>query len=94
MVKNPGKTSSIDTLQPVNTPQPAAVAEGPSGLPTAMRMGRRQDILVIADRWRIDDEWWRTEPVSRLYYALQVKSGQRFVIYKDLVDGRWYRQSL
>ena len=53
----------------------------------------RQAISDIDESWRIDDEWWRQEKVSRLYYALRLASGHRLVLYKDLTDGIWYRQN-
>jgi len=54
---------------------------------------QKQRVEHIDDRWRIDDEWWRTEPISRLYYAVRLASDQKLVIYKDLTTGGWYRQS-
>ena len=56
------------------------------------RVARKQAVKSIEDRWRIDDEWWRGAPVSRLYYAVLFHSGQRLVIYKDLVSGQWNKQ--
>jgi hypothetical protein len=68
------------------------VEEEASGLPSAVRLKRRQRIAAIEDRWRIDDEWWRKEPVSRLYHNALLASGERLVLYKDLVSGEWYKQ--
>ena len=67
--------------------------EDVAGLPAAVRLKRRQKIIAVEDCWRIDDEWWRSEPVSRLYYAVILASGQRLVLSKNLIDNRWYRQS-
>jgi len=69
------------------------VEEDGEGIPLAVREKRRQRIESIEDWWRLDDEWWRTEPVSRLYHAVRLVSGRKLVIYKDLVTGDWYRQS-
>jgi hypothetical protein len=69
------------------------VEESPAGLPTFVRLKRRQKIIAVEDCWRIDDEWWRSEPVSRLYYAVILASGQRIVLSKNLIDGSWYRQT-
>jgi hypothetical protein len=91
VVENSGKTLRTDTVKPVNIPEPVCVEEDVSGIPVAVRMKRKDVVTDILDRWRIDDEWWRSEPVSRLYYAILLASGQRTVLYKDLVDGRWYR---
>jgi hypothetical protein len=93
MVKDSGKTLCAETYRPVNAPEPVNVEEAPSGLPLAVKTPRRQAIKAIEDRWRIDDEWWRSEPVSRLYCAALLASGQRLVLYKDLIDNRWYKQS-
>ena len=93
MVPDTGKTLRTDTYRPVNAPEPVAVEEDTSACPHAVKTPRRQIITAIDDRWRIDDEWWRREPVSRLYYAVLLASGQRLVLYKNLINDCWYRQS-
>jgi hypothetical protein len=93
MVQNSGKTLRPGlSLRRINLPEPIEVAESASAGPLAVRSTKRQTVKAIEDMWRIDDEWWRSEPVSRLYYAVLLDSGQRLVIYRDLVEGRWYRQ--
>ena len=93
MVADTGKTLHSDTTKPVNLPEPLSVEENSAGLPTAVRLKRRQAIIAIEDCWRIDYEWWRSEPVSRLYYTVILASGQRMVLSKNLIDKCWYRQS-
>ena len=93
MVKNSGKTLRINTYRLVNAPEQVQVEEDSSACPRAVRMSRRQVISSIEESWRIDDEWWRREPISRLYYAVLLASGQRLVLYKDLTNDCWYRQS-
>ena len=93
MVENSGKAAGSGTYQPVNLPEPVTVKEDASGLPKAIVMRPRQIVMSIAEKWRIDDEWWRAEPVSRLYYSVLLKSGLRRVLFKDLISGRWYKQS-
>ena len=94
MVKDTGKTLRADTYRPVNVPEPVDVDEASSfSLPLAVRAPRRQAVVNIEDRWRIDDEWWRQEPISRLYFDVTLESGQRMELYKDLVNGGWLRQA-
>jgi hypothetical protein len=92
VVEDTGKALRADTYKPVNTPEALEVEEDAAGLPVAVRLKQRQSVISIEDRWRIDDEWWRKEPVSRLYYNVLLASGQRLVLYKDLVSGGWYEQ--
>jgi hypothetical protein len=92
MVENTGKALCADTYRPVNAPEALTVEEDASGLPLAVRLKRRQAVISIGDRWRLDDEWWRAQPISRLYYNVLLASGQRMVLYKDLVSGGWYEQ--
>jgi len=94
VVENPGAALRADAAKPVNAPEPLRVEEGASGELLAVRLKRRYRIAAIEDKWRIDDEWWRAEPIARLYYNVLLASGERLVLYKDLVSGEWYRQSL
>ena len=93
MVENPGETLHAGAHKPVNAPGLMKVEADANGLPVAVSLPRRQAVTSIEDRWRIDDEWWRSEPVSRLYYAVQLASGQRITLFKDIITALWYRQS-
>ena len=92
MVENSGAALHPDAVKPVNTPEPVRVEEGPAGLPLAVRLPHRQRVTAIEDRWRIDDEWWRAAPVSRIYYVVLLSSGEKLALYNDLVSGEWYKQ--
>jgi hypothetical protein len=92
MVADTGETVRADAYKSVNAPEALKVEENAAGLPVTVRIKRRQSVMSIEDRWRIDDEWWRAEPVSRIYYNILLASGQRLVLYKDLVTGGWYEQ--
>jgi hypothetical protein len=92
VVQDSGKALRANTLRPVNLPESLKVDENSSGLPVAIRMPGKQVVISIDDRWLIDDEWWRSEPLSRFYYAIRFASGQCLVVYKDLIKGKWYKQ--
>ena len=66
MVKDTRETPGNGTYQPVDLPEPIVVEADSSGRPVILKMRRRQPVAAVEDRWRIDDEWWRKEPVSRL----------------------------
>ena len=93
MVKNPRETLRTGAYKPLNAPDSIQAEEDIEGLPLTVKEKRRQRVETIDDCWRLDDEWWRPEPVSRLYYAIRLASGQKMIIYKDLTNGSWYRQA-
>jgi protein ImuB len=65
-----------------------------SGDPIAVVVsGRRLEVEGILERWRIDDEWWRERPISRLYYRLLLEDGRTMDVYQALRTGRWFRQA-
>ena len=93
MVPDTGKTLHADTYRSVNLPEPVELEEVSSNLPLAVKAPRRQVVAAVEDMWHIDDEWWRREPVSRLYFSVRLVSGHCLVLYKDLLNNCWYRQS-
>lgn len=94
MVAHPGAAARAHRLRPLNQAKPIRVEADESGEPVAVVLGReRLAVAVVQDRWRIDDEWWRERPVSRLYFRLLLEDGRVVMVYKDLVSGRWARQS-
>jgi len=81
-------------LRPLNQPRPVQVEADESGEPRAVVLGReRRVVAAVQDRWRIDDEWWRKRPVSRLYYSLLLEDGRVVTVYQDLIGLRWARQA-
>lgn len=95
MVPNTRTAPGADAIQPVNAPAPIEVNESREGQPLKIRLGQSRYIGIasVEDRWRIDDEWWREDPVSRLYYEVITARGRRMTIFKDLVHSTWYRQN-
>jgi hypothetical protein len=37
--------------------------------PAAVTWQRREPVREVANRWRVDDDWWRV-PISRTYYRV------------------------
>ena len=96
-------------LRPLNRPRPIKVEAADSGEPLALHLGgRRITVEAVLERWRIDDEWWRERPVSRMYYRVALEDGRTLDLYRGLETGRlsappapeqaslstgWFRQS-
>jgi len=91
----PGRIRPFDLAQgrQLNRPRPLRVEAGEDACPAAVWLsGRRYAVEAVLERWRIDDEWWRPRPVSRLYYSLLLEDGRTVTVYRDLVSGGWAKQ--
>ena len=97
--KGPSERGQEDALRPLNVPEAVEVREDGDGRPSAVKTGRAgsagsqwQAVTEITDLWRIDDEWWREEPISRMYYRVSLEDGTAVTVFRDLSVGVWRRQ--
>ncbi len=87
-----GGQTPLSELRPVNLPVPIVVEVGADGEPHwLLWRGQRLRVVAVLDRWRIDDEWWRT-PITRLYRYLHLAGDRLLTVYQDLERGAWYAQ--
>ena len=92
MEPGPGTQAGAHRLRPLNAPAPVQVQTG-GGLPRALLRHRRwQRVDRIEDAWRVDDGWWRPQPVSRTYFRVALAEGHVVTLYRDDVDGTWWTQ--
>jgi hypothetical protein len=94
MVAHPRTPARPHRLRPLREPRSIAVEADGGGRPIAvtLRPGERLRVLDVQDTWRIDDEWWRERPVSRVYWQLTLEDGQVLTLYDDLLARVWFRQ--
>ena len=87
-------TSASTKTHPLHNPRRIRVEPGDSGYPLAVRISNRRLVVeAVLERWRIDDEWWRDRPISRLYYRLLLEDGRTVDVYHAIRTGRWFRQA-
>jgi hypothetical protein len=94
MVQNPRAETRADPLRPVNQPAPIEMSE--EGVDSPVRLHIKGRWLVVSewrDRWRIDDEWWRGEEISRMYFTVLLEDGREVTIFRDLVKRGWCLQT-
>ena len=93
MVENSGTPKSAGAFLPINPPYSIQVQVGRDGKPRMIWVrGRPFAIKEITDRWRIDDEWWTEQPISRMYYECVLSNGRRIVVFLDLITIQWFQQ--
>ena len=94
MVSNTGKKTGFSASRPLNVPKAIQMIRSPENLPH--QIGREPHIFLvkqIQDKWRIDDEWWREESISRMYYQCLLGNSEIAVVFQDLLTNKWYQQS-
>ena len=97
MVADPRTPVRAHRLRPLAGPRRLQVEAGPGELPRSVVFeGERRAVEAVQDRWRIDDEWWRETPVSRMYYELRLEGDRVITVYRDLHEtrpgGAWWLQ--
>ncbi len=77
-------------LRPLDLPRPVRVETDVHDRPVTVYMNRKaRSVMVVRERWRIDDEWWRA-PISRSYATVVLEDGRPLTVYEDLAQGGWY----
>ncbi len=89
MVAHSGVESNSRSARRLNEPSPALVA-CKRGVPAAVN---RVPVVSVREEWRVIDRWWTEKPVRRRYFEVVLESGRNVVVFRDELDGRWYRQS-
>jgi hypothetical protein len=70
-------------------PKRARVRAGGQGRPEAVD-GR--EVEAVRESWLVEDRWWTQAPVRRRYWEVVTTCGRNLVVFRDLVEGEWYRQ--
>jgi protein ImuB len=89
----PAPSSAL--LRPLFLHSPPQVVEvmsvAPDGPPVWFGFrGQKHEIADQAGPERIETGWWRGKTVRRDYWRAVTASGQRFWLFRDLTDQRWY----
>jgi len=94
VVAHTGAAGGPGRVRPLNRPRPLRVEADEQGRPISVYLsGRRYTVEAVLETWRIDDEWWRARPVSRLYLSLLLEDGRTVTVYQNLVSRRWAMQA-
>ena len=49
-------------------------------------------VVSIKDLCNLDEEWWRERPIVRMYYLVLLEGDRPITVFRDMLDGAWYRQ--
>lgn len=93
MVAHTGTADRLARIRSLNNPRPLLVEADENSKPIAIHLsGRRLAVESLLETWRIDDEWWREVPVSRVYWRVVLVDGRTVDVYLDLPAAHWFLQ--
>ena len=93
MVTAAGAAPGAGAVRPLNRPRPLRVKTDAGGYPARIVLGREPlEVASVNDCWRIEDEWWRGDPVSRTYFEVLLADGRQVVLFWDHTGGAWFTQ--
>jgi hypothetical protein len=94
MITNSGATPNSESFRPLNPPIPIEVRETGHQTPRAINIkGRWRKVVSIVDVCNLDEEWWREKPIVRMYYRVILENETQITVFRDMLDGAWYRQN-
>jgi hypothetical protein len=73
----------------VGLPVAVAVRAGSDGRPLIVD-GR--EVEAVRESWLVEDRWWTDRPLRRRYWEVVTTCGRDVVVFRELGEGRWYRQ--
>ena len=93
MVPYTGTETRVGAIRFLNLPNPIRVVESTDGKPQEIGNNPQLKVVAVEDMWRIDDEWWRDECISRIYYKCLLRDGLQITIFRDIQTSIWYKQN-
>jgi hypothetical protein len=87
------KADTTSTPQYLSHPIPVYIEENDGEGSARLKLsGQWARISAIENLWEIDGYWQEDQPVIRMYFRVTAEDGRQFLIFRDLVEGAWYRQ--
>ena len=87
------KPDTASTHQHLSRPIPLEIEENDGEGNARLRFsGQWARISTIENLWEIDGYWQKDQPVIRMYFRVTAEDGRQFLVFRDLVEGAWYRQ--
>src|SRR3954449_2884848 len=52
----------------------------------------KREVDAVRESWLVEDRWWTDAPLRRRYWEVVTGDGRDLVLFRDLIEGRWYAQ--
>ena len=93
----PGPEATSAGIEPIASRGPRRLAKPKHVRVKADGAGRPQwigkrEVDAVRESWLVEDRWWTDEPLRRRYWEVVTGDGRDVVVFRDLIEGRWYAQ--
>jgi hypothetical protein len=90
-------TSATAGIEPVASRGPRRLAKPKAVRVRADETGRplkieKREVDAVRESWLVEDRWWTDAPLRRRYWEVVTGDGRDLVVFRDLIEGRWYAQ--
>jgi hypothetical protein len=79
----------VTRVRRIGEPRPATVRAGAGGRPLVVE---GEAVEAVRESWLVEDRWWTERPLRRRYWEVVTVRGRDVVLFRELGEGRWYRQ--
>jgi hypothetical protein len=84
-------------IEPVASRGPRRLAKPKAVRVKADETGRplkieKREVDAVRESWLVEDRWWTDAPLRRRYWEVVTGDGRDLVVFRDLIEGRWYAQ--
>jgi hypothetical protein len=89
-----GAGTSVDPVAsrgPRRLAKPKAVRVKADATGRPQMVGKRE-VDAVRESWLVEDRWWTDAPLRRRYWEVVTGDGRDLVVFRDLLEGRWYSQ--
>ena len=92
-----GSGSSSAGIEPTASRGPRRLAKPKAVRVKADETGRpkmieKREVDAVRESWLVEDRWWTDAPLRRRYWEVVTGDGRDLVVFRDLIEWRWYAQ--
>ncbi len=93
----PRRAAAAAGIEPVASRGPRRLAKPKAVRVRADDTGRplkieKREVDAVRESWLVEDRWWTDAPLRRRYWEVVTGDGRDLVVFRDLIEGRWYAQ--
>ena len=93
MLKNSRKAMGYGDLRFLKKPMPLQIETDNHQVPlNVLSRGHWRVVGAILDQWHVEDEWWKSNSIDRMYYECVLNNGNHIVLFRDCTSNEWYKQ--